>query len=71
MSRVIHIDASVEDVTASCQTHSAGISTIEPLISGGTRVVLLNGDAAAIIRRAYKGRLLSGQVERVPIRMRN
>lgn len=71
MSRALNVDASVADVTTMCGKHAAGISVIEPLRSGGTRVVLLNAHDAAVIARAYGSKVLKGVVERAPIRLRN
>jgi len=64
MSRAINIDATVEDVTASCVKHNIGISSIEPLQSGGTRVVLNNSDDAEKLRRRMKGQIIAGLVVR-------
>jgi hypothetical protein len=47
-----------------CLDKNVTISAIEDLISGGTRVVMMNGDDAAVIRRVYKSKLLSGPVVR-------
>jgi len=44
---------------------------IEPLQSGGTRVVLLNSHDAAVVSRAYGNKVMSGAVTRMPIRLRN
>jgi len=70
MSRALNVDATVAHVTDMCAKHSAAISTIEPLQSGGTRVVLLNAVAAATVGRAYGNKVMSGAVTRVPIRLR-
>jgi len=64
MSRAINIDATVEEVTASCDKHGIGISSIEPLQSGGTRVVLNNSDDAEKLRRRMKGQIIAGLVVR-------
>lgn len=47
-----------------CADNNATVSAIEDLISGGTRVVLMNGDDAAVIRRVYKSKVMSGPVVR-------
>lgn len=70
MSRAININASVDDVTDMCAKHGATISVIEPLQSGGTRIVLLNAHDAAVINRVYGTKVLKGAVVRMPIRMR-
>lgn len=71
MSRAINVDATLQDVTDMCAKHTAAISVIEPLQSGGTRVVLRNAHDAAVITRAYGKKVLSGAVERMPIRPRH
>lgn len=71
MSRAINVDASLAHVTDMCTKHSATISMIEPLQSGGTRVVLMNAHDAALITRAYRGKILTGAVQRMPIRPRH
>lgn len=68
MSRAINIQASREDVLAMCGKHKATISVIEALHSGGTRVVLHNGHDAAIVAKAFGGKVLTGPVTRTPIR---
>lgn len=64
MSRAVNVDATVEAVTKACATHNIGISTIEPLASGGTRVVAMNSDGAAALRRHLKSKILEGTVVR-------
>ena len=71
MSRALNLDASLAHVTDRCAKHAATISVIEPLQSGGTRVVLLNAHDAAVISRAYGNKVLTGTVERMPIRPRH
>ncbi len=71
MSRALNLDATLTHVTDMCAKHAAGISVIEPLLSGGTRVVLLNAHDAAVISRAYGNKVLTGAVTRMPIRPRH
>jgi hypothetical protein len=71
MSRAINVDATVAHVTDMCAKHSAPISVIEPLLSGGTRVVLLNAHDTAVVTRAYGAKVMSGPVTRIPSRLRN
>ena len=70
MSRAINVNASKTDVQALCLKHKAPISAIETLASGGTRVVFMNGDAAAAMTRVFGRKVLSGTVERTPLRLR-
>ena len=64
MSRAVNLTATVQTVSALCDKHAIGISTIEPLPSGGTRVVLLSSDGAADVRKRMKSQLLEGPVAR-------
>jgi hypothetical protein len=64
MSRAMNLRASPEVVTATCATHKIGISSIEPLESGGTRVVVLSSDGAAELRRRMKKDILEGPITR-------
>jgi hypothetical protein len=71
MSRTLNINAFVAQVTVIWARHQAGISMIEPLVSGGTRLVLLNAHEAAVIGRACAGKIMTGTVMRTPLRLRN
>jgi hypothetical protein len=71
MSRAINVDATPAHVADMCAKHAATISVIEPLQSGGTRVVLLNTHDTAVITRAYGNKVLTGVVKRMPIRPRH
>ena len=70
MSRAINVNATKPEVEALCLKHKAPISAIETLASGGTRVVLTNSDAAATMVRVFGRKVLSGPVERTPLRLR-
>lgn len=70
MSRAVNVNATEAEVTAMCMKHKATISAIEVLPAGGTRVVMMNGDAAAVITRAFKARLLGPDVKRTPLSTR-
>jgi hypothetical protein len=63
-SRAMNVDAARADVIAMCAKHKATISTIEDLMSGGTRVVLMNGTDAAVIRKAFGKKVIAGEVVR-------
>ena len=71
MSRAINVNAPQEHVLATCTKHKATISVIEPLQSGGTRVVFKNAHDAAVVTRAYGSKVLTGEVTRTPTRMRH
>ena len=64
MSRALNIDAAKADVLATCTKHKAAVSTAETLLSGGTRVVLMNSIDAATIAKAYKSKIITGPVAR-------
>lgn len=70
MSRAINVDASEAEVQTACRKHSVTISAIESLASGGTRVVLMNADATATMKHAFRRRLLTGDVRRTPLTTR-
>ena len=63
-SRAINVAATRTEVEALCAKHKTIISAIEALPRGGTRVVMMNGDDAAIMRRAFGKTLIEGKVER-------
>jgi len=67
MSRAINLTVPVADVTAACVKHQAAITAIEPLPSGGTRVVLKNGDDAARMRKIFSRSLIDGPIKRHPL----
>ena len=68
MSRAVNINATEDDVSAACRRRGLTISAIEPLVSGGTRVVLMDRVAADSVRRAFGKRVLTGVVQRTPLR---
>jgi hypothetical protein len=69
MSRALNINTSEADVTAACQAAGIPISTIERLVSGGTRVVLNNSVDAAAIAKTFKTKLMAGPVTRLQTRL--
>lgn len=66
MSRVIHIDQSPSAIEALCAKHMFRMSTVEPLLSGGSRVVLLDPRDAEALRVIMKHKLILGEVKRSP-----
>lgn len=66
MSRVINLTSSVSDIEALCLKHSLRISTVEPLMSGGSRVVMLDPQHADEVRILLKKNLITGDVKRSP-----
>jgi hypothetical protein len=69
MSRAINVNAEVKDVQALCAKHDIAISTIEPLTSGGTRVVLLNPIGADRIRELLSKKIITEAIVRSPLHM--
>lgn len=64
-SRAINVTTDRAAVEALCAKHNVTISAIEALPRGaGTRVVTMNGDGAAIMRRAFGKAVIEGKVER-------
>jgi hypothetical protein len=69
MSRALNINSTEADVTAACQAAGIPISTIERLVSGGTRVVLNNAVDAAKLAKTFKAKLMTGPVTRLQTRL--
>ena len=66
MSRAVNINATVAEAIAMAAKHNAIVSAIEPLLPQGTRVVFMNGEAAATVARAFGRRVLNGTIIREP-----
>ncbi|MET0365462.1 MAG: hypothetical protein ABW169_12500 [Sphingobium sp.] len=64
MSRAVNLTAANDAVVALCHQHKIGISTIEALDSGGTRVVLDTLGQADEVRRRMKTQVITGPVVR-------
>lgn len=64
MTRVVNIDTSETTIKSLCKRQSIRISTIEPLLSGGTRVVLADPADADTVRELMRDKLLSGTTKR-------
>ncbi len=69
MSRALNINTTEADITAACQSAGIAISTIERLLSGGTRVVFNNAVDTAKMAKTYKSKLLTGPVTRAQTRL--
>lgn len=66
MSRAVNIAASIAVVRASALAQAAAITAIEPLASGGTRVVFRTASDADRMRRVFARKVLTGAVARTP-----
>lgn len=64
MSRVLLVNLDERQVAAKCEAENVGISAIESLASGGTRLVCKSSDGAGTMTRKFKGHLISGDVIR-------
>ena len=69
MSRALNIRASEADIIATCAKRKIGISAIEALASGGTRVVMNNSEDTATIAKSYGSKVIVGDVTRVATRL--
>jgi hypothetical protein len=65
-SRAVNVDATEAEVRAICTKHNVAISAIETLLSGGTRVVMVNSARANRIRASFKSKLLTNDAQRTP-----
>lgn len=64
MSRAINLNMSVSEATTRCNTENVGISSIEPLLTGGVRLVCSSTEGAERIRTKFKSKLINGEVTR-------
>jgi hypothetical protein len=64
MSRVLHLNLAEGAVVTRCVSEQVGISAIEPLPSGGVRLVCSSGHGAELLRRKLKRYLINGDVTR-------
>jgi len=64
MSRAINMTMGVEDIEKLCAKHGFRVSTVEPLASGGSRVVLLDGRDAERLRAVLGSKIIAGEVRR-------
>lgn len=70
MSRALNLNAGHADVAAAAERFKARITAVEALHPSGTRVVFSNADSAARIARHFRGKIVSGQVVRTPLKVR-
>lgn len=70
MSRVLLLSLEEGEVVANCLAAKVGISAIEGLPSGGTRLVCMSVDGAILMRKKLKTRLIAGSVVRHAYRPR-
>jgi hypothetical protein len=70
MSRCINLQLSEADARKHCTKSGVGVSVIEPLASGGVRLVCMSSDGAEQVRRDLKSKIISGEIIRTRIRPR-
>ena len=68
MSREIFLSMTESEVIARCSKENVGISVIEPLPAGGTRLVCNSGDDAVTLRQKLKSTVSTEGVERARFR---
>jgi hypothetical protein len=64
VSRAINVKLAEAEVIARCAKADVEISAIETLASGGTHVVAVTPEGAAVMRRIFAACLITGQVKR-------
>jgi hypothetical protein len=64
MSREMFLTLDENDVISRCRAEKVGISAIERLPAGGTRLVCMSVDGAAHMYRKLKTHLILGAVDR-------
>ena len=64
MSRELFVTLDQGEVIKRCQAEKVGISAIEALPAGGTRLVCMSVDGAAQMFRKLKPHLIQGAVDR-------
>jgi hypothetical protein len=64
MTRVLHLKLDEGEVVTRCLSANVGISAIESLPSGGTRLICMSVDGAAQMRKKLKSQLIAGTVTR-------
>lgn len=64
MSRALFINMIPSDVIKKCLASKVGVSAIEALPSGGTRLVCMSSEGAIQMSRQLKQHLMDGTVKR-------
>jgi hypothetical protein len=64
MSREMFVTLEEGDVVRRCAAEKVGISAIEKLPAGGTRLVCMSSEGAAHMFRKLKSHLIEGAVDR-------
>ena len=64
MSRVLLLAMAESTARSECEKLDVGISALEPLTSGGIRLVCMSVDGAETARAKFKSKLIKGDVIR-------
>lgn len=59
-SRAMFVTLGEREVVARCKNETVGISSIESLPQGGTRLVCMSSDGAATMRKVFKSHMVKG-----------
>ena len=68
MSRVLFTSLPEQDVIAKCAAADVGISALEKLPEGGTRLVTMSSAGAVLMMRKLKSSLIADTARRLPFR---
>jgi predicted aldo/keto reductase-like oxidoreductase len=68
MTRCINLQLSEPEVLKHCARRGIGVSVIEPLTSGGVRLVCMSTDGAEQVRRELKTKMIHGAIIRTRTR---
>lgn len=66
ITRAMNVSLDEQQVLSLCQANSLRISAIEPLISGGTHLVLVTIEEADQARYVMREAIVTGRVKRAP-----
>ena len=64
MSRVLFLKLAQQEVIAKCDAADVGISALETLPDGGTRLVCRSSAGAALMTTKFKGKLIAHDARR-------
>jgi predicted aldo/keto reductase-like oxidoreductase len=70
VTRCVNLQLSESQVLKHCAKRGIGVSVIEPLASGGVRLVCMSSDGAEQVRRDLRTKMIDGETIRTQIRPR-
>jgi hypothetical protein len=68
VSRVLFLKLAENEVIAKCDAADVGISALEKLPDGGTRLVCKSSAGAALMTTKFKGKMIAADARREPFR---